>query len=125
MTDMEDRDLARLLGLGRLVIGASMVLAPRKSVRGYVGENDPSHAAAMLARGTGARDIALGSGLLIALENDGEVSRWLEAGALADAGDFLATLASFRELPTWRRLAWLATAGTATVLGLRLAGELE
>jgi hypothetical protein len=125
MMEMEDRDLARMLGLGRALIGATMVLAPRKAARSYMGEYDPPSSTAMSLRGLGARDIALGTGLLIAVENDGEVSRWLEAGALADAGDFLATLANFRELPTMRRLLWLVTAGSATYLGLRLAGTLD
>ena len=123
--EMEDRDLARMLGLGRVVLGATMVLAPRKSVRGYTGDEMQSFSAGMAMRGMGARDIALGMGLLVALDNDGEVPRWLEAGALADAGDFLSALANFRELPTLRRLMWLATAGTATFVGLKLAGSLD
>lgn len=123
--DIEDREIARLIGLGRTVVGITMVVAPRKAVRGYVGRDDSSFAAPMMIRGLGARDIALGTGLLIALEDDGDVARWLEAGAIADAGDFLATLANFREMPTWRRLMWLATAGGATFMGLKLAGALD
>jgi hypothetical protein len=123
--DMDDRELARMLGAGRVLIGLTMVLAPRRAVQGYVGEANPSFSATMLARGMGARDLALGTGLLVALENDGEVSRWLEAGALSDAGDFLSALANLRELPTWRKVAWLLTAGGSTYLGLRLAGALE
>lgn len=123
--DMEDRDLARLIGLGRLALGVTMVLAPRKAASAYMGDEMPSYSTAMAIRGLGARDIALGMGLLVALDNDGEVPRWLEAGALADAGDFLSTLANFRELPSLRRLMWVATAGTATFLGLKLAGSLD
>ena len=123
--EMEDRELARLLGLGRTVLGMTMVLMPRKAVRGYMGQDNPSFAAQMAIRGLGARDIALGTGLLVALEDDGDVDRWLEAGAIADAGDLLATLANFRELPTWRRMLWLITAGSATFLGLKLAGSLD
>lgn len=123
--DMEERELARMIGLGRTMLGITMVLAPRKAVRGYMGEQDPGFAASMAVRGLGARDIALGTGLLVALEDDDDVARWLEAGALADAGDFLATLANFRELPSWRRLMWLVTAGGATFLGVKLAGALD
>lgn len=123
--DMDDKELARLLGLGRTVLGATMVLMPRKAVRGYMGQDNPSFAASMAIRGLGARDIALGYGLLVALEDDGDVARWLEAGAIADAGDFISTLANFREMPTWRRLLWLATAGSATYMGLKLAGALD
>ena len=123
--EIEDREVARLLGLGRTVLGITMVLAPRKSVHGYVGRGDATSAAPMLMRAVGARDIALGTGILVALENDGDVARWLEAGAIADAGDFLSTLANFRELPTWRRLLWLMTSGGATFMGLKLAGALD
>jgi hypothetical protein len=125
MMEMEDRELARMLGFGRMVIGATMVLAPRKAARGYMGDELASFSTHMAVRGMGARDIALGMGLLVALDNDGDVPRWLEAGALADAGDFLSALANFRELPALRRLAWLATAGSATFLGLKLAGSLD
>lgn len=123
--DMEERELARVLGLGRTVLGITMVLAPRKAARGFTGEEDPGFTASMALRGLGARDIALGTGLLVALEEDRDVARWLEAGALADAGDLLATLSNFRELPTWRRLMWLLTAGSATFLGIKLAGALD
>jgi hypothetical protein len=125
MEDMNEKDLARILGLGRTVLGATMVLMPRKAVRGYMGQENPSFAASMAMRGLGARDIALGTGLLVALEEDGDVARWLEAGAIADAGDFISTLANFREMPTFRRLLWLVTAGGATFMGLKLAGALD
>jgi len=123
--DSDERDLARLLGLGRMVIGATMLLMPRQAVKRYMGEEEPSWTAAMAMRGLGARDIALGTGLMVALEEDGDVARWLEAGAVSDAGDFLATLSNFRELPSLRRFLWLLTAGSATYLGLKLAGALD
>ena len=123
--DSDERELARLLGLGRMVIGATMLLMPRQAVKRYMGEEDPSWTAAMAMRGLGARDIALGTGLMVALEEDGDVARWLEAGAISDAGDFLATLSNFRELPSLRRFLWLLTAGSSTYLGLKLAGALD
>ena len=123
--DSDERDLARLLGLGRMAIGATMLLMPRQAVKRYMGEEEPSWTAAMAMRGLGARDIALGTGLMVALEEDGDVARWLEAGAISDAGDFLATLSNFRELPTLRRFLWLLTAGSSTYLGLKLAGALD
>lgn len=123
--EMSPRDMARMLGVGRFLMGLIMLVAPRKALRGYTGADNPTFPATMIARGFGARDVALATGLLVELENDGDVSRWLEAGALADAGDVLSTLAHFRELPTWRRLIWILTAGGATFLGLKLAGELD
>ena len=125
MMEGDERDLARLLGLGRMAIGATMLLMPRQAVKRYMGEADPSWTAAMAMRGLGARDIALGTGLMVALEEDGDVARWLEAGAISDAGDFLATLSNFRQLPTLRRFLWLLTAGGATYAGLKLAGALD
>jgi hypothetical protein len=123
--DADEKDLARMLGLGRVVIGATMFLFPRKSVKAYMGESDPAFTSEMSVRGLGARDIALGTGLLLALDEDSDATRWLEAGALADAGDFLSALANFRELPGLRKLLWLITAGSATFLGLKLAGDLD
>lgn len=123
--EMDEREVARLLGLGRTLLGVTMVLMPRRAVRMYMGQEDASFVGAMAMRGLGARDIALGTGLLVALEDDGDVARWLEAGAIADAGDFLSTLANFREMPTWRRLMWLLSAGGATFVGLKAAGALD
>jgi hypothetical protein len=77
-----------------------------------------------MLRGLGGRDLALGLGLLRALEDEGHAARWLEAGAIADTSDTLAALAN-SDLRPARRLMFLLAAGGATGLGLYLAANLE
>ncbi len=123
---MNDEDLARALGTTRLALGALALLAPQLTTKLWLGREAQADSlgARMAMRGLGGRDVAIGLGLLIALERGGPVRGWLEAGALADASDTLSTLVSTREIP---RLRWfgslLSTAG-ASWLGLRLASAL-
>jgi hypothetical protein len=80
----------------------------------------------MAARGLGGRDLALGLATLGGLAGrDGSARRWLEAGAIADGADFVATLSARGDVAGYRRVLWLATSGAATVLGLWLAGQQE
>jgi hypothetical protein len=121
---MEEKDLARLLGLTRAVLGAGFLLMPKTSLKMAWGIDADGDVAAVM-RGMGGRDLALGMGLLLALENDGRARGWLEAGVLADAGDAVGTLLSWRSLPGFRRLLILGTAAGAAWLGLQLAQALD
>lgn len=118
---MEDRELARLLSATRVGFGTLFLLAPRFLARAWVGEGAAQPAAKALARALGARDAALGLGALLALQHGESTRGWLEAAALADAGDAVATLIAWRHLPAPRR--WLALAGSAGALyaGISLA----
>lgn len=120
---MDERDQARVLGLMRAAIGAACLLWPRRMTRLWTGEAATA-TGAMALRGLGGRDLALGVGLLRALEEEGHVARWLEAGAIADASDGLAAMAN-SELPPGRRLMFLLGAGGAAALGLYLAASIE
>lgn len=119
---MDERDQARLLGLMRATIGAVCVLFPRRVTRLWIGDATP--ATAMALRGLGGRDLALGVGLLRAIEDEGHVARWLEAGAVADASDALAVLTN-SELPAGRRLFSLLSAAGAAGVGIYLAANIE
>jgi hypothetical protein len=123
--DLDDRDLARMLFVGRVAIGSACFLFPRRAVRVWTGEERDPGNAAMAMRALGARDVAIGMGGLRALEEGESVSRWLEAGALADAADTVGGLAIFRRLGKLRRLVFVATAAGATYLGFRLAASLD
>ncbi len=118
---MEDQQLARVLAATRVGFGALFLLAPSFVARMWVGEGAEEPSAKALARALGVRDAALGLGALIALEQGASTRQWLEASALADAGDALATLVGWPHLPALRR--WLALAGSlsAAYLGVRLA----
>jgi hypothetical protein len=69
----------------------------------------------LLARALGARDVALGVGVLLALRHDAPARGWVEAGGLADAGDVLVTLAALKELPRRGRWAVLAAASAGVL----------
>ncbi len=69
----------------------------------------------MLASALGARDVALGLGVLLAMKNDAPVRGWLEGAALADTVDFAATLAAGSGIPRGPRLGILALAGASAV----------
>jgi len=72
----------------------------------------------VLGRALGGRDLALGLGALAALERQSdEASAWVAAGALSDALDVAASLASWRELPRLTRWLVLASAGGAAIAG--------
>jgi hypothetical protein len=98
------------------------VAAPAAAIRAWTG-GPATTAARVAARGLGARDVVLGVGALAALSGEGSARRWLQGAAVADAADFAATLAAFDDLPRVRRALWLLTAGTAAVVGLRVAAR--
>ena len=123
--DLDAKELAQILSLGRVVIGVAAVLAPKRFARAWTGEHPDAAVSVIATRGLGARDIALGLGTLRALDGEGPVRPWLEAQALADASDTVSTLSVFGQLPPLRRILGLATAAGACYLGLRLASELE
>lgn len=105
------RAAGRVLGAGRVAVGAALVAAPGPVTRSWLGaehEDDPGRAIAV--RGLGARDIVLGIGTLVALRPGGdrrEAARWIEAGIVADLGDAGATL-----------VAGVDDAGRATALSI-------
>ena len=119
---MTDRDRARLLAFGRIAIGTVFVVTPRRALSAWTGAPSPEVAGVVSGRAFGARDLALGMGLLAGAGSEA-AGAWLRAGALADAFDAAGTLLVWRDLPRLRRWAWLAAAAGATWLGLRLASR--
>ncbi|MDA8290985.1 MAG: hypothetical protein M0Z33_04795 [Actinomycetota bacterium] len=116
---MLDRSQARraagAIAAARVALGAVAFVAPTLPARPWVGRDEAVRTGArLLARALGARDLALGVGACLALRRGSDARRWVEAGGLADAGDTVATLVSFRSLPTLSRWAVLAsTVGAA------------
>jgi hypothetical protein len=88
----------RAFGIGRVGLGAAAVLAPRLVTRMLLGKGHDAPATRMFARMLGARDIALGLGVVFALNHETPVRGWLEAGSVADSGDFLAAVLASRHL---------------------------
>lgn len=123
--DMDEKEIARILGLTRVGLGALGFLMPKKAIRMWIGQEAKPYPTNMMARMLAIRDAGLGIGLLTALEKDTDVRGWLEAGALCDMGDAVATLGSWGDLPGLRRLLILASALGAAALGMQLAAELD
>ncbi len=78
-----------------------------------------------LSRAMGGRDLALGLGAVLAMMHDAPARGWIEAGALADAADVLATVLAWRELPRWGRLAIVVLASSGTAAGVVAARAME
>lgn len=122
---MNEKEQAKILGLARTAFGVVGFLAPTKTVRGWIGEEAKPYPTNMIMRGFAARDAAIGIGLLAALENDGRVRGWIEASALSDMGDAVGTLASWKDLPGFRRVLLLAIEVGAAALAMQLAAQFD
>jgi hypothetical protein len=112
---------ARAVAAGRVALGLTALAWPRGPARPWVGAAADDLAARVFGRALGARDLALGLGALAALRGQdgdpGPASAWVAAGALSDALDVAASLASWRELPRVGRWLVVASAGGAAVAG--------
>ncbi len=123
--DLDERELVQMLSFVRLVIGSGFFLMPRRLGRWWTGEEDISTTSRMALRSLGGRDVALAVGTLIALENDGNVRGWLEAGALADASDAVSTITNWSHLPSLRRLLGLASSVSVVAVGVNFAQSFD
>jgi hypothetical protein len=124
MDDMDDKDLARMLGLARIAFGVAGFVMPNVAMRAWIGQRAEAYPTNMILRGLAGRDIAIGLGILTALETGAPVRGWLEASALSDAADAMGTLTSWKSLPGVRRIAALALEVGAAAFGLQLAESL-
>jgi len=106
---------------GRVALGLAALAWPSVPARPWVGAAADDLAARVFGRALGARDVALGLGALAALQlpaaGPGSASAWVAAGALSDALDVAASLASWRELPRVTRWLVVASAGGAALAG--------
>lgn len=123
--DLDEEDLARLYGLTRLTLGVATFIAPSLVARVWMGRGADEAVSRVALRGLGGREAALGFGLLVALERGHSPRRWLEAGAIADAGDALGTLSQRRTLPPSRWVLATAIAGASAWFSTQLASAFE
>jgi hypothetical protein len=122
---MEARDLAVALAGGRIAIGVVSFLAPGLVGRAMMGPEGDSGGPRFFLRVVGARDLALGLGVLVALDSNAPVRGWLRASAVVDGLDATGSLLARRHL---RPTVFPAAAGTATAGALLsgwLAGQLD
>jgi hypothetical protein len=122
---MEARDLAVGLAGGRIAIGVLSLLAPGLVGRAMMGPEVDSGGARLILRVVGARDLALGLGVLVALDRDVAVQGWMRASAVVDGLDAGGSLLARHHL---RPAVFPAAASAATVGALLsgwLAGQLD
>lgn len=123
--DLDEEDLARLYGVTRLTLGAATVLAPSLVAKVWTGRGAEDTVSRVALRGLGGREAAIGFGTLVALERGGNVRSWLEAGALADAGDAFGTFSQRRNLAPGRWVIATAIAAASAWLSLQVASAFE
>ncbi len=111
------RQLASLIASARVLLGVIALTAPQAALSLWVGDLAEDKRAHLLGRVLGGRDLALGLGALLAIRRDKEARGWLEAGALADAGDTLCTLIAFKACPRTGRWAVVGASITAMAAG--------
>lgn len=96
---------------GRMAVGAALVLAPGLAGSRWIGDDASRPAVKVLSRALGVRDFALGLGIAVALDRGGPARGWLEAAALSDAVDLVATLVAGDSIPPASRKAVALVAG--------------
>lgn len=120
---MDPRSLIRLLACGRIGLGMALFAAPRTAARLWLGR-EVSPAAGVLARGLGARDLALGIGMLVTADDGGDVDPWMDAGVVADTADAVAVMMAREHLDARVVAGTMAVALGAAAAGLALKKSL-
>ena len=113
---MDHRQLSRALAAGRILVGATLLIAPRAAGSRWIGDAARQPGVSVAARAFGVRDLALGLGTLQALEGDAPVRPWVSLGMMCDLGDLVATALAFRAIGARRALPVMAVAGAATAV---------
>jgi hypothetical protein len=122
---MEPRDRALLHARLRIGVGAAFVLLPGVAGRMWIGSDAARRPVKVLARAFGVRDLAIGLGIVIALDRGTPVRGWIEAGALSDAVDTCASLLAGGSIHPAIRLPVIAIGASSTAAGAQLANEFD
>ena len=112
---MDPRQQARAVAIGRLVFGAAFMLTPGLTGRLWIGPAAHQGPVKVLTAAIGARDIAMGLGVLMAMGRGAPVRGWLEGIAMTDALDFTVALLARDRLPRGQRRLVLALAGASAI----------
>jgi hypothetical protein len=122
---MDESTLALIIARGRIAFGAAAFIAPGLVSRTMTGSKKPRGAETMFTRMWGARDFALGLGVLVAIDHGTPVRGWLEGSATADAGDAIGALLSRKNLSENGFRGTVAIASSAAVTGWLLSRRLD
>ena len=106
------KDGARLVAAGRVAVGVGMLVRPDLLPKVLGVDSGTAERMGWLGRMFGAREVALGAGLLAAQGTDAERG-WVLGGALSDAADALAFAGAARRGVVRPLLGW-GCAGTAS-----------
>jgi hypothetical protein len=110
---------------GRIAFGLGFLLLPTLTGRMWVGPDAGRTGTKLFIRAMGARDLAIGLGVVIAIDRGAPVRGWLEASTLADLADFAATLIAREELPESAVPPALAIAGGSAAIGAWLSRAVD
>lgn len=112
---------ARLVAAGRIGFGLALIASPERVTALWLGGDAGRAGTRVVTRGLGARDLALGAGVLAVPRS--ELRPWVAAAILADTADLIATVAAGDSLPLTGRLLVGAVASGGAALGvIALAG---
>jgi hypothetical protein len=123
--EMEDVEVARFFGALRLGVGIGMFLMPRRVLRSWTGQSADDLPSTIALRGMAGRDIAIGMGLLMAIENGTAKRGWLEAAALSDAADATATIMDWKRMGGLRGAFWLAVEAGSAFIQSQVAATID
>ncbi len=116
---MENRRVIAMLSIARVGVGTALLLAPRRMGRNWVGSVADDRRAALVIRGFGARDLALGLGTLRAMARNEPLNGWVQMAALGDACDAVAGLAGASSVGVARTIPTVLSATAAAIVGMR------
>ena len=122
---MDPRDRALLQARLRIGVGAAFVLFPRLAGNMWIGPDAARRPVKVLARAFGARDLAIGLGVVIALDRGTPVRGWIEAGALSDVIDTCASVLAGGSIHPAIRWPAIALGATSAATGAQLANEFD
>jgi hypothetical protein len=122
---MDARERALLHARGRIAVGAAFVLLPGLAGRMWISSDAARRPVKVLARAFGGRDLAIGLGIVIALDRGTPVRGWIEAGVLSDAIDTAASLLAGSSIPPAIRWPCVALGAGSAAAGAALAPQFD
>jgi hypothetical protein len=122
---MDFRQIVRMLAAGRVAIGASLVVLPGFAGGFWIGAAAKDPRTKVMIRAMGIRDLALGAGLLRALDRGEPAKGWAMLGAASDAVDVAATAAGARSIGLLKAIPTIAVAATSAVAHTAALDELD
>lgn len=93
------RTAAAALGVARIIYDVSLLAAPSRIGKPWVGDLAQRRAAGLILRSVAARDLAVNAGIVIAAVTDRPVRPWLAAAVVGDIADVAATFAARDDVP--------------------------